>query len=265
MKAVAYSLKDVAGVNIVDVLRQRHGFTEDGSFQGNPVYRLDDCVLVAYSDSLLYAESFPFEVEFCVVASRHRSQSGKPTLTCHSPGNFGKAEAGGESGSLAFSPAKLIKKSLDSLKACAVDLTYDVSLEVTHHGPTELTCPLVFVEVGSKMNQWQDMAACTVAAKAIEACLFGEEDEVPVGIGFGGPHYAPNFTQISGMALGHILPKYARDFLTEELFLQMIEKTVPKPTYCVLDWKGLRGAEKKKITAYAEKHGLLVERTTNLK
>ena len=38
-------------------------------------------------------------------------------------------------------------------------LKYDVTLEVTHHGPTELSVPSLYAEIGSTEIQWKDPEA----------------------------------------------------------------------------------------------------------
>ena len=66
-------------------------------------------------------------------------------------------------------------------------MKYDVTLEVTHHGPTELSVPSLYAEIGSTETQWKDPEAGEVVAKAILAVSL---EKVPAGLGFGGGHYA---------------------------------------------------------------------------
>ena len=55
-------------------------------------------------------------IELCIVASRHKSKSGMPTLTCHSPGNFGRADMGGEEKKLGIAPAMYLRGAILSLQ-----------------------------------------------------------------------------------------------------------------------------------------------------
>ncbi|HID09251.1 TPA: D-tyrosyl-tRNA(Tyr) deacylase, partial [Candidatus Micrarchaeota archaeon] len=108
---------------------------------------------------------------------------------------------------------------------------FSVSYEVTHHGPT-LDAPVMFVEVGSTPEQWQNEEAVAVVAEAIVASLKPENADTAVG--FGGGHYAPRFSQIAlkkNIAFGHMLPRYAFDFADEEMIRQAVERTVPAPKY----------------------------------
>ncbi|MFH0860601.1 MAG: D-aminoacyl-tRNA deacylase [Candidatus Altiarchaeota archaeon] len=251
LKLIAYSEKDVAGSNIAKLLEEKM----DG---------LKGVRLQAYPDSLLYVTETPDDAGLLIVASRHRSESGMPTLTCHVTGNFGRAELGGEDMSLAFAPALHLRKALMSLQEHGMGLDYTVSLEVTHHGPTSLRCPLIFVEVGSCEKQWNDMIACEAAAKTIHDLVAEEPEETAVAIGFGGPHYAPNFSKImEKVAFGHIMAKYSIGSLSKTMVEQMMEKTIPKPELAVLDWKGLKGEEKKQVVGILEEIGVEWKKTSD--
>jgi len=95
-----------------------------------------------------------------------------------------------------------------------------------------------------------------------------EPEEKPVAIGFGGPHYAPNFTEVvlkGRVAVGHILPNYAFDYIDETMFSQMIEKTIPKPELALVDWKGLKSEEKVKVKELCEATGIEYRKTKDFK
>ncbi|MCX6695905.1 MAG: D-aminoacyl-tRNA deacylase [Candidatus Altiarchaeota archaeon] len=254
MKLVLYSSDDLAGGNIARLL------VEELKLASSAVVRVEGNI----KDKM----ELPVNLELAIVASRHKSESGTPTLTCHATGNFGKAELGGSPGRLQSTNALYLRKALLLLKEKQrkYSLPYDVSLEVTHHGPTELPFPLVYVEVGSSELQWNDMSACRAVAEVIYELYSTEPEKVPVAIGFGGPHYAPNFSEVMGnVALGHIMPKHAVEYATLEMVKLMLEKTVPKPDFAVLDWKGLKSEEKQKITGILEGNGISWKKTSELK
>jgi len=268
MRSVAYSRDDIAGENIARVLREGFGFSETGEcFDGSPVFGREGVLLVGSEGSILYRSDLgKHKPELVVVASRHRSESGEPTLTAHVTGNFGAAAVGGEAGRLSLAPAQVLAQVNELLRLNVGALPYRVSLEVTHHGPTELPFPLIFVEVGSTEEQWRDDAACTVVAEVIDKLLFEPIPNKPVAIGFGGPHYAPNFSEITDkIALGHIAPKYAMEYINKQMIEQMIERTVPKPEFAVLDWKGLRSEEKSKVTSILDELDLEWKKTSEFK
>jgi D-aminoacyl-tRNA deacylase len=268
VKLIAYSREDVAGGNIARILKESFGFKENGGyFDDAPVCGRGDVLLVESAESILYRNDFDsLSPEFMVVASRHRSESGEPTLTAHATGNFGNADFGGLPGRLSLAPARILRQAIELLKLNVGSLPYKVSLEVTHHGPTELPFPLAYVEVGSTEKEWRDEAACLIAAEVIDKLVSELLPPKPSAIGFGGTHYAPNFTEIThNVALGHIAPKYAIEHVDKAMVEHMIERTTPKPELAVLDWKGLKSEEKKEITSILEKNGVQWQKTSDLK
>jgi len=249
-KLVVFSEKDVAGANIVKILIEKFNFIKTGSlFDDFPIYSKGDVSIVRCAGSSIHASHLDiFNPGICVFASRHKSESKKLALTCHSPGNYSTADAGGKVRELSYAPALYLQKAMNLLKIYGEKLPYDVSFEVTHHGPTNLSFPVLFVEVGSAEEQWNDPQACEAAANVIYEILTTEISESLAAIGFGGPHYAPNFTKISDkIALGHIAPKYAFDSLDREMIEEMVKKTVPAPKLAVFDWRGLKGKERRSI------------------
>ena len=250
---------DLAGKNIAKILIEKFDFKKTKF----ATYKKGDITLYACKESVLFMDpSDEFQPDLCVVASRHKSESGRPTLSAHPTGNWGKAEMGGKDKELAIAPALYLRESLLLLQKLRIeknlDYGYDVSLEVTHHGPT-LNFPLLFVEVGSTENQWKDKIACEVVASTIYEILMKEIKSIPTAIGFGGPHYAPNFTKLilnKEIAVGHIAPKYAIDLLDESMIRQMIDKTIPRPKIAILDWKGLKKEQRSKIIGILDDIGM---------
>ncbi len=122
---------------------------------------------------------------------------------------------------------------------------YEISLEVTHHGPFSKS-PVVFIEVGSSEAQWKDLEACRLISDAVNNTDFDKIDQnsdwVSV-IGFGGNHYATKFTRYmleTEYAFGHICAKYAIKWLDKELIHQMITKTLPTPELVLFDKKSMK-------------------------
>jgi D-aminoacyl-tRNA deacylase len=252
MKLILYSHDDLAGCNIARLIVNEYGFGESGEYcYGSPIYKRGDILLIGTHSSVRDLTELPYQPEVCIVASRHKSESGKPTLTCHPTGNYGAAEMGGADGRLQLTDALILRQTLEKLreKKAEHSLEYEVSLEVTHHGPTDLPFPLLYAEVGSSEKQWVDEVALDAVAETIYEVLKNGVEERRSAIGFGGPHYAPNFNGlVEDMATGHIMPKYAIEHLTKPMVAQMMEKTRPNPEVAVVDWKGLRGGDKGALT-----------------
>jgi D-tyrosyl-tRNA(Tyr) deacylase len=55
---------------------------------------------------------------------------------------------------------------------------------------------------------------------------------------------------------GHMIPKYAVPYVDAELLRQCVEKTVEKVDCAVLDWKGIKSADKPQLLAALQKIGL---------
>lgn len=189
--------------------------------------------------------------DYYIFASTHRSASNAPSLTVHTPGNWGGAELGGTPSTLNVAFGSKVKVIAQALKKQNT-LNWQVAVEVDHHGPN-LEKPVLFVEIGSTQEEWENKAAGEIVAKAIiEAAA--SKAAFPCFVGFGGSHYAPKFAPkiIDGdIALGHIISGYAleRDGVDAERIKQALEKNA-EPVVCVLiDWKGVKKEAKDALVA----------------
>jgi D-aminoacyl-tRNA deacylase len=258
----AYSSKDVAGINIAKQVMNNFPFIKTGeTFQEKPVYSAEingkQLLLVTLKEETVYAQNLPEHFpnpELVVFLSRHSSQSGTPTLSVHTPGNFGEAELGGLPRTVSVCPAAAMR---DALKALAqyrteMKLDYEVSYECTHHGPS-LNVPTMFVELGSSPQQWSDIRAAEAVAKAaMQAIAQLDNSEHQAAIGIGGTHYNQHFTKmaLNNEALfSHMIPKYALPDLDAETLQQCVERTKEKVDYAILDWKGIKSQDKPKLLA----------------
>ena len=167
------SNKDVASLNIKEQILNHYPFRKTAKmFQQNPVYTADingkTVNLVTLKEESVKAQDLPDKfpnAKLIVFISRHSSQSGKPTLSVHAPGNFGDAELGGLPRRLSISPALAMQNALKALMHYKekLNLNYEVSFECTHHGPS-LNVPSMFVELGSSAEQWSDLKAAEAVA-----------------------------------------------------------------------------------------------------
>jgi D-aminoacyl-tRNA deacylase len=260
MILVAASNKDVAGINIANYVLKNYSFTKTSQkFQETPIYTAQinkkHIVLVRLKEETVYAQnllnSFP-DADLVVFLSRHSSQSGKPTLSVHTPGNFAEANLGGLPRTLSVCPAAAMRNTLKSLQQfkTEMELDYEVSYECTHHGPS-LNVPTMFVELGSSSRQWSDARAGEAVAKAAMHAItsFGAPNEA-AALGIGGTHYNQKFTQmaLNNEALfGHMISKYALSNLDTEILLQCMKCTLEKIDHAILDWKGIKSQYKTKL------------------
>jgi D-aminoacyl-tRNA deacylase len=235
MLGIVISRADEASVHIGERLRElgdwtaREDPTQPDADGGGTYYRTADAELRTF-DGLhveLEATAGGFdEPTLLVFASRHSGETGA-LLTAHHTGNVGPAEFGGGPNQLAAAAPGALAAALDAFEANAPD-GYDVGLECTHHGPTDVGVPSLFVEVGSDEDQWRDPAAATAAARTILSLRTTAPRVERSFVGFGGGHYAPRFTRIvreTDWAVGHILSDWGLDAL-ETLSPALVEQAL---------------------------------------
>jgi len=207
---------------------------------GGRYYRAPGFELRTFEDLHIYLDdpSVAFDdPDYLVFVSRHRGETG-PLLTAHVTGNFGPAEYGGEPSALAKAPPGAEKRVVEALVEHAPE-GYEVGIECTHHGPTEMAVPSMFVELGSAESQWRDPQGARAVARAVldlgegwpedgrsadegdgerdhqghtPADLRGADGRPRHVVGFGGGHYAPRFTRIvreTDWAVGHVAADWA--------------------------------------------------------
>lgn len=263
------SSKDIASLNIKDQILKNYQFQKAAKeFEGNPTFSADingkKVTLVTLSRESIKAQDLPEifpQANLVVFLSRHSSQSGKPTLSVHTPGNFGNAELGGLPRTVSVSPASAMQSAIKALVQCKqqLNLNYEVSFECTHHGPS-LDTPTMFVELGSSETQWIDsQAALAVAHATLTAISCFSTSAGSAVLGIGGTHYNRRFTLMALMgeaAFGHMIPKYAVSLIDAEMLSQCIERTLERVSLAVLDWKGIKSEDKPSLLSALEVAGL---------
>lgn len=235
--AIAYYKDNIAGKNIVEQFKKI-------STTLPPIIQLEKETIYANN---LSKENYPElkEIDFLVFASTHRSEKGEPSLCLHAPGNWKGAELGGKEGKICPTYCFVLKYLFKELNKNAKDLSgYNVTLEVTHHGPL-IDIPCCFIEVGSSEKEWKDSEAVQVVAKTILSLKDYKADDWIPALGIGGPHYAPIFNQIqlnSKYAIGHIIPQYSLP-ITNNMLREAKSKTFEKFKEVLIDWKGCGNSE----------------------
>lgn len=190
---------------------------------GGTYYRTDGFELRTFEELHIHlpdpVPAFSRDPEAVAFVSRHSGETG-PLLTAHVTGNFGPAEYGGEPNAFARAAPGIEKRVVDRLAAHA-PADYDVGIECTHHGPTDVSAPSLFVELGSGESEWDDPDGARAVARAVLDLREAVDDDLDVVppdlcgddgrprhvVGFGGGHYAPRFTRIvreTAWAVGHI-------------------------------------------------------------
>ena len=256
---------DLAGMTMSAYLMSSAEFASesnrnaDGQSYRSPRYK--NIKLYIFSGNLLTLENIPdlySHADVFIFLSKHRSQSSVPTLTCHFTGNFSAdASYGGNPRQIAISYPSLQKGYLKAITAARQKVPgYEVIIEATHHGPTSLNKPVLFIELGSSEKQWADEnAAAVICDTLLDVLDNGFERYDKVGIALGGTHYPKKFNKLlleSKFALAAVASKHNLKAIDQEMLDQMIEKSIEKVTHVVLDSKGL-GRQKDGILRMLEK------------
>jgi len=177
-----------------------------------------------------------------IFLSKHAAESGTLALTCHSTGNFNEAKFGGNHKELAIPYPDLQKKYMQKLWNNRESfLDFEITIEATHHGPTHLKKPSIFVEIGTTELQWNDETLCSSIAKLVVDTLETPSTPFPFAICFGGTHYSEKFTKellFGKYALGTVMPKHALEFLNPNLFEHLLIQNTGAEA-ALLDWKSL--------------------------
>jgi len=258
------SNKDVASINIANQILQHYTFQKTlENFQDNPIYTTNFnqkvVTLIRINEESINAQKLPenfTDAELIIFISRHSSQSGTPTLTVHPTGNFASADFGGLSRTVSVSPAVAMSNTLKMLTFFQQKLElfdYDVTFEVTHHGPS-LNVPTMFVELGSSMLQWTNSkAAYAIACSVISTIAnFKLKPTQKAVIGIGGTHYNKKFTHMalnSETFFGHMIPKYAVANVDISMLKHCVERSLEQISEVVLDWRGIKSEDKPDLIA----------------
>jgi len=213
--AIVQSRADRASVHICDQLRELtpwEKYTDDdrpAADGGGTYYRTEGAELRSFEEIHLELESpaaaFDCTPDLLVFASRHAGETGA-LLTGHFTGNVGPAEFGGDDNALAAACPNALAHLRSAFEDHAPD-GYDVGMECTHHGPTDVGCPSLFAELGSSDGQWDDPAGAAAVARAILDLRGVDPHRSRQVVGFGGTHYVPRFDRIvreTPWAVGHV-------------------------------------------------------------
>ena len=294
---VAVNQQDIASTNQADALRRMDAWTEIKAFEHHPTYACQDLRMVYLPDGLLFEDHLDKRwedetgerVREIIFPSRHVAASGQASLTLHPIGvpHLPTGELGpyGGHGGRAPPPSTRLaswwKRLLEMAPSDPSVEGFDLSLEVTHHGPT-VGVPCMFIEVGSTEATWGHEGAANFLATIMQTGLLGPEDDawLPakhqgqlVLVTLGGGHYAPRANQLAaleGVWLGHMLATYALPFELAEngevrgtwqqsisAGLEATRTSFPGgDIVCSMDKKAFKGWQRQAIRAYLESEGI---------
>ncbi len=257
MKLILASSKDKAAKNIAAQLLEFYDFERTSGPEVDYIFNNVGMVMTDKETTKLTTLSL--KADEVIVASRHASATGRPSFTVHVPGEL-------ELHKMALASPPTIKSALVSLVAARdeLELPHSVSLESTHHGPSNLDIPVTFVEIGSTMEEWSNQRAGEIVAHAIMKAAISPA-KCSNAVGLGGPHYAPRHTEITlhtNLGIGHILPKYLK--FDEKLIELAVSRTRGLAQFLALDWKGLSTERRAICQKTADRLGIRAERSKDI-
>ncbi len=232
MIAVVVGLDDPASRNVRDRLLEAASWTEvaDPARDFERAWTTEGFVIVEKDGIHLHfdgvdreIEEAGYDVDLVVFVSRHSGDTGR-LLSAHHTGNWSTADHGGEPRSLAAPAPAAHRHLLRYFDAHAPD-GWNVSMEATHHGPSEIETASVYAEVGSGEGEWRDEDAARTVADAVLSLDDREQPRWTL-LGVGGGHYSPRFTRLvleSDAAFGHVVPDHELDSLDTELLERAME------------------------------------------
>lgn len=240
---IAYQ-SDPAGSNMASFISRQMEKDDE-------IYRGDTFDLVVIPTPAISADWLEekYHYDGFVFLSKHASESGTLALTCHSTGNFGDAMFGGFPRQIAIPHPHLQKSYMKKLwKERDTFSKFDITIEATHHGPTALNKPTLFIEIGTTEKEWTDKKLCEDVAKLVIEEMSEPQKKFDVAICFGGTHYPSKFNKelLEGdFALGTVIPKHGLDKIDKNLFEHIVERN-NEAKFALMDWSGL-GRNKQKI------------------
>ncbi len=228
---------DPAGHNMANFISE--GMKDDGDIFRGKKFDLVEIDSPAISADWLDEK---YDYDAFVFLSKHAAESGKLALTCHSTGNFDESKFGGNDKEIAIPYPDFQKQYLRNLWNVNESFSdFEITIEATHHGPTHLKKPSIFVEIGTTESQWNNESLCSSVAKLVVDTYEQPTISFPFAICFGGNHYSEKFTKevlFGKYGLGTVMPKHALEFLNPQLFEHLIIQNQGAKT-ALLDWKSL--------------------------
>jgi len=262
--AIICSTADPASLNIFQRLLELTAWEDHGEYRSSGHRRLivhDERQISLHGlDARL--KSMGLHPEMVVFACRHQSEKGLPWMGGHFTGEVKEGQD---------SPRELSAAAPFGLRSFLHNISnlapegFSISAEATHHGPTDMSTPSFFAEIGSSQSQWTDPSAGVAVARAILA-IEADARELPVFLGFGGGHYVQRQTSLmfeADVAFGHLFSSYQIGSLDREIVEEARLKS--GAGYAFIDRKSLRSEEKKKVGAILEDLGVPLLRSKEMR
>lgn len=266
--AIIVSSIDPAGQNVKANLLEMREWQFLGKKATESIWQHKNYIMIEIEEYHTYADGIDRKIEqapeLMIFASMHKAKVPRPIITAHFTGNIGEAAHGGRSREIATPAPYALKPVLSMLKSMASGTEFEVTMEGTHHGPSDLQTPSLYVEIGSSEKEWQNKVIGKMLATAI--ITFTPEKNKPVAVSFGGTHYAPRQTQLlfeTDVAFAHVIPEHSLKDLDAEMLKMVFEKS--KPDFAHLDRKSISAEKRKWLEENIQKLGYQILRESEIR
>ena len=275
---LVYSIQDPAGINIAENLRNLEYFDKihvekiNSRLVGLFYNSNYDSYLASFKDDIIFIDYVDqyFDVEYYIYLSRHSSIKRIKSLTVHFTGNLSNEKLyGANPRELSKTYPPLAKAIIAHISKITVERhvrEYEVVYEATHHGPTNLSKPLVFVEIGSTISEWRNRKVAEIIAEAILKALADINSRKHIqclgAIGVGGGHYSGKHTRYclhSDVCYSHIFSKHVLNMLSYDILEQALNKTMHPVKYIIIEKKGVKSSQRKIVESFAANMGLSIK------
>ncbi len=298
--SIITSSQDIASTGIQKSLLSQYPFKQDSSSSilknknvlntfrfGKEINHMDlKFLIINVNVSMIRLDEYisPDEMpgDLLFFASKHQSQSGMPSLMCHTTGNFNEdCSAGGKPHKIAKGSGIVLHYFFHYLKAFVKSTNFDVPVyqEVTHHGPTDFRQPVSYIELGSTEKGWKDEKGANIVAQSIietgikmiehnfEPPNTFKSGNIIICVGFGGGHYMPSFLPLinKNYTFVHTVAKYKIMALNPKKIQEIINQSLEQIQYWVVDWKGLNSSQKQHLIPLLEATNIPIKKTKELR
>jgi D-aminoacyl-tRNA deacylase len=258
---------DPAGMNIAQKVSEEFQLEDAGEvFCDNPVLKNGNNMLLYINIESIFLDqiTLPYESDLIIMLTKHKSEKAVSSLTTHPTGNLlNEARLGGKPKHISYTNPWYMSefyRNITALYQASERDNITLSMEVTHHGPTEKSTPLFFVEIGSDEKQWKNDFLGEKIAQALFQTLKEKPKKIDAFVGFGGGHYAPAFSSYlrkEQVAIGHMVPKYALlENLDEQLLFSLFGRSLLDKPRALIDKKGLSSKQYKDLQAFFDRYAV---------
>lgn len=259
------SNQDPASLNIAENVIEKFQLSEKNISTEFKVFERKNFKLICVDIETIFLDklNMQYDADLLIVLAKHTSSEGISSLTVHPTGNLSnEVKYGGEAKHIAYTnPWYMTEYFLNLFNVLGENEDNPrVTLEVTHHGPTEIGIPLFFVEIGSDIKRWTDKRLGKKIAEALYITLTKNGvTRKDAFVGFGGGHYAPAFSYYArkeDVAIGHMVPKYALDYINQETLFELFKKSLLNKPRALVDKKGIPSKKLNELISFFDKYSI---------